>query len=99
MNAKQLIGSIILFSAVGAAFAEAPYPVETPFHSTKTHAQVLTELKQARAQGQMSIGDSNYPYEAPFHSTKTRAQALTELKQARVQQKSKSGIGHMYQGA
>jgi len=40
---------------------------------------VLAELAQARARGEMPVGDSDYPYQPKFVSTKTRAQVQAEL--------------------
>ena len=49
--AKNLFAGLLLTTAVGAAMAEAPYPAETQIVSTKSRAEVVAELKQARANG------------------------------------------------
>jgi len=46
MNIKNIVAGVVLFSAVGAAMAEAPYPPETKLVSTKTRAEVIAELQQ-----------------------------------------------------
>jgi hypothetical protein len=55
--AKNLFAGLLLTTAVGAAMAEAPYPAETRFVSTKTRADVVAELQQARANGELSISN------------------------------------------
>lgn len=86
MNIKNIVAGVVLFSAVGAAMAEAPYPEETRFVSTKTRAEVIAELQQARAQGLLQEGDA-YPAEQNFKSTKTRQQVINELKIAQQEER------------
>ncbi|MFX6023480.1 DUF4148 domain-containing protein, partial [Acinetobacter baumannii] len=45
MNIKNIIVAASRLTAAGAAMAEAPYPPETPFHSTQTRADVKAELQ------------------------------------------------------
>jgi len=90
MNTKQLTAALVLFTAAGAALAEAPYPPETKFVSTKTRSEVIAELKQAQAQGLITNGD-NYPIQAQFHSTLTHSQVVSQLNQG--------NSGNMYSGA
>lgn len=78
MNAKQIVVSLVLFAAAGAAFAETAYPPETKFVSTKTRAEVIAELKQA--QGLVTNGD-NYPIVQEPRSSLTRAQVMSTLSQ------------------
>ena len=77
MNTKQLTAALVLFTAAGAALAEAPYPPETKFESTKTRAEVIAELQQAQAQGVIANGN-NYPIviqaRTPLTSEKTVGQ-------------------------
>ncbi|MBB3214226.1 hypothetical protein FHW67_003538 [Herbaspirillum sp. Sphag1AN] len=80
MNAKQILVSVVLFAAAGAAFAETAYPPETKFVSTKTRAEVIAELKQAQAQGLVTNGD-NYPIVQEPRSSLTRAQVMSTLSQ------------------
>jgi len=87
MNIKNIVAGVVLFSAVGAAMAEAPYPPETKFVSTKTRAEVIAELQQARAQGLLQSNDE-YPVEQNFKSTKTRAQVIDELKVAQQEERA-----------
>ncbi|MBB3211895.1 hypothetical protein FHW67_001163 [Herbaspirillum sp. Sphag1AN] len=81
MNTKQITAAVVLFAAAGAALAEAPYPPETKFVSTKTRAEVLAELKQAQAQGLITNGN-NYPITVQPRSTLTRSQVISQLKPA-----------------
>ena len=86
MNIKNIVAGVVLFSAFGAAMAEAPYPAETTFVSTKTRAEVIAELQQARAQGLLQSNDHS-PEEQNFKSTKTRAQVINELKVAQQEER------------
>ncbi|WP_034296591.1 DUF4148 domain-containing protein [Herbaspirillum sp. RV1423] len=84
MNIKKISAAVFLLSLAGAVLAEAPYPEDTKFVSTKTRAEVIAELAQARANGELPINDVSYPDKAIVTapvSTKTRAQVLEELKQ------------------
>lgn len=83
MNAKNIIAAIALVSAAGAAFAEAPYPPENQFVSTKTRAEVVTELKQAQQQGQI-VSDANYPAAQQPHSSLSRAEVVAHINQREV---------------
>ncbi len=84
MNIKKISAAVVMLSLAGAALAEAPYPADSKFVSTKTRAEVVAELQQARANGELAINDATYPEKdiasAPV-STKTRAQVMEELKQ------------------
>ncbi|MDP1238695.1 DUF4148 domain-containing protein, partial [Klebsiella pneumoniae] len=66
--AKNLFAGLLLTSAVGAAMAEAPYPAETRIVSTKSRAEVIADLQQARANGELLVTDQ-YPVDKPFVST------------------------------
>jgi hypothetical protein len=81
MNTIKITAALLLFSLVGAAAAEEVYPPETPFVSHKTRAQVVAELKQARANGDMLVNDL-YPAEVNTHSTLPRQAVIDEVKQA-----------------
>ncbi|MBP0599024.1 DUF4148 domain-containing protein [Herbaspirillum sp. LeCh32-8] len=82
--AKNLFAGLLLTTAVGAAMAEVAYPPETPVVSTKTRAEVIAELQQARANGEILVTDRYQdPTDKKFVSTKTRADVVAELKQAR----------------
>jgi hypothetical protein len=85
MNAKKLIVALSLLAA-GSAFADDmnyPYVKFDDFQSTKTRAEVMAELQQARADGSYVVGGNEYKApDAHFVSTKTRAQVLAELQDA-----------------
>ena len=86
MNIKQIILAVTVLAATSTAFAEGgKYPVDKPYVSTKTRAEVITELVQAREQtGGVSPGNRPYSVEKPFVSTKTRAEVEAELVQAQA---------------
>lgn len=80
MNHKQIIASLIVLTSAGSAFAEASYPSETLFVSTKTRAEVQAELMEAKAQGLMNQSDASYPVlmVAPLTQEKINAQKRFE---------------------
>lgn len=80
MNISKILITAALAAAAGSALAEAAYPPETPFVSSKTRAQVIAELKQAREDGSMNYAASAYPVLQPVASTTTRAEVKAELK-------------------
>ncbi len=90
MNTKQLTAAIVLFAAAGAALAEAPYPPETNFVSTKTRADVIAELQQARAQGQISVRNE-YPIQPQVKQHLTREQVASQTQP--------TGTANIYTGA
>ncbi|WP_081801387.1 DUF4148 domain-containing protein [Herminiimonas sp. CN] len=51
MNTKKFVATITLIAATGSAMAEVAYPPEVAFTSTKTRAEVIAELLQARKDG------------------------------------------------
>ncbi|GAI37062.1 unnamed protein product, partial [marine sediment metagenome] len=67
----------------GAAMAEAQYPAETRFVSTKTRADVVAELQQARANGQLLVSDRDQDVKV-VASGKSRDEVRAELVQARA---------------
>lgn len=82
MNAKKIAAGLLLLSVFGAAAAEEAYPPENQAVSHKTRAQVIEELKQARANGELLSNDL-YPVNVqPQKSTLTRQAVIEELKQA-----------------
>jgi len=80
---KNLFAGLLLTSAIGTAMAEAPYPAETRFVSTKSRAEVVAELQQARANGELLVSDRNRD-DKQIASAKTRDQVRAELAQARA---------------
>ena len=81
MAINQLAAALVLTVLSGSVLAAPSSPAVV---TSKTRAQVVAELIQARANGELSVGDSDYPYQPKFVSTKTRAQVLAELAQARA---------------
>ena len=75
---RVTIGSYILGHSIGEN-----YTGYTGFVSTKTRAQVKTELREARRRGQIYDGEA-YPGPLNAVSTKSRMQVLTELKDYRA---------------
>lgn len=90
MNTKQLTAAVILFAAAGAAMADAPYPPETSFVSTKTHADVIAELQQARAQG-LIAARNEYPIQPQVKQHLSREQVAS--------QNAANGSANVYAGA
>jgi len=90
MNTKQLTAAVILFAAAGAAMAEAPYPPETSFVSTKTRADVIAELQQARAQGLIAVGNE-YPIQPQVKQHLSREQVASQT--------ATTGSVNLYSGA
>ena len=85
MNIKHIIAITTLAFTSSAVFADSPYPIDKPFVSTKTRAEVIAELKEARAQGLLA-NRNNYPIIHSAPSYKTRAEVVAELEAARAQQ-------------
>ncbi|PUA17809.1 DUF4148 domain-containing protein [Glaciimonas sp. PCH181] len=83
MNIQKLMISAALVAVTtataGAAMAEARYPVDAPFVSTKTRAEVVAQLTQAGDQGRLNYANSAYPVLQTPVSTKTRAEVKQEL--------------------
>lgn len=81
MNIKKIATGLLFLSVIGSAMAEEVYPPETQIVSHKTRAQVIEELKQARANGELLVNDL-YPVEVQHQSTVTRQAVKDQLKQA-----------------
>lgn len=88
MNAKQIIASVSLLLAAGAALAE---PAELNFPKLSTaqksevsRAAVQAEVIRARNAGELDLTEVNYPPLAPSSSTLTRAQVKAEVLAARA---------------
>ncbi|MFL9925073.1 DUF4148 domain-containing protein [Herbaspirillum lusitanum] len=92
MNIKQIIVATTLLAAAGAAMAEAPYPPETKFVSTKTRADVIAELQQAQANHEIA-SRNEYPIVRQPSTGLSRQEVKSEVQQA--QRKSDS----LYSGA
>jgi hypothetical protein len=81
MAINQLAAALVLTVLSGSVLANAPAATTS---SSKTRTQVVAELQQARANGEINVGDADYPYQPKFVSTKTRAEVVAELVQARA---------------
>ena len=77
MNSKQLIASLSLVVATGAVFAQSTEHVQPneKFVSTKTRAEVIAELKQAKAEGSFVTGGEEYADQSQLLAKKSRSQA------------------------
>lgn len=65
--------------------------------STKTRAEVIAELKQARDSGLVTVGeDPGYPRQPTFKTGKTRAEVQAEA--ARASRERRAGIDSVYFG-
>ncbi len=80
---KTLVSALMIsFSLVAGAAQAANSGAAAP--STKTRAQVIAELHEAKAMGLLSTGQEDYPVAYPEHSFKTRARVQAELDAARA---------------
>ena len=84
MNISKIVAAAALIAAAGSALADAAYPVDATFVSTKTRAEVVSELKQARDQGLLNFSYDDYPRLPAAVSSKTRAEVREELAAARA---------------
>lgn len=91
MNIKKIATGLLFLSVIGSAMAEEAYPPETQIVSHKTRAQVIEELKQARANGEI-INNDMYPVEVKVQSTVTRQAVKDQLKQAAREASGNIGI-------
>jgi hypothetical protein len=85
MNAKKLIAAITVLTAAGSASAQFTEHVapDANFVSTKTRAQVISELNQAYADGTLvTVDGADYPPLRRAASTRTREEVRTETRQA-----------------
>ncbi|MFL9876944.1 DUF4148 domain-containing protein [Herbaspirillum rhizosphaerae] len=73
--------AVLTLSTAASAFAEAPYPVDKPFTSTVSRAQVKQDLIQAEHQGLLSEGD-NYPVVSQAPSSLSRKNVQQQLQTA-----------------
>lgn len=85
MNVKQLVAAVAVFAAAGSVFAadNGVYVDFSDVVSTRTRAEVVTELKQAQAEGTLAASEHEYPVLAPVAGTaRTRAEVRAEAIQA-----------------
>lgn len=74
MKTKQLLAALVILSATATAFAQQQEYV-TPnekFVSAKTRAEVIAELKQARADSTYIVGGEEYPNQFPALAKRPR---------------------------
>ncbi|QJQ00826.1 MULTISPECIES: DUF4148 domain-containing protein [Herbaspirillum] len=81
MNIKNIVVAASLLAAAGAAMAEAPYPPQTPFHSTQTRADVKAELQRAQANHEIALRNE-YPLVRQAPSKLSRQDVQNQLQQA-----------------
>lgn len=83
MKRTLLFAALLAASAAPALASELnSFDLEPiKFHSTKSRAEVLAELKLAQAAGQISFGEAGMPFVAGA-SIKTRAQVVAETREA-----------------
>jgi hypothetical protein len=84
MNAKHLIAAFAVLAATGSVFAQEFVAPDAGFVSTRTRAEVVAEVAQARADGSLEVKDSTYPVLAKSGTTKTRAEVVAGIAQARA---------------
>lgn len=94
---KSALATLTLVLAATGAFAETPNAVpQTAFVPSRTRADVMAEVLQARATGTLIPGGEIISGEAgivpaPTLSSKTRAQIRSEIPRDNLQQLRKSG--------
>jgi len=98
MNAKQLIATVALFAATGAAFAQSTEYADPAagFVSTKTRAEVVAEIKQASALGTLAQRDGQ---DATVTTTaRSRADARAEAVQSAKSLRQLTDVNSTYFG-
>jgi hypothetical protein len=73
-----------VFAATGSVFAQDFVTPDANVASTRTRAEVIAEIAQARANGTLEIRDTTYPVLPVTASSKTRAEVAAEIAQARA---------------
>lgn len=74
---KTLASTLMISLSLIAGVAQAASSTDVP--TSKTRAQVVAELQEARAQGLLSTGQEDYPIVNASTSSKTRAEVEAEL--------------------
>jgi hypothetical protein len=100
MKAKHLIAAVAVFAAAGSVFAQQTEFVapDANFVSTKTRAQVVSELKQARANGELQAKEYVDTNAMMAGEPRSRNEVRAEAAQA-VQAHKQAGINDLYFGA
>lgn len=84
MLKSKLVVAVSMAVVSCAALADGPelvLPYESSAPSTLTRAQVLAEAQQARARGEVMLGDGQFPL-ATAPSTRSRREVMAELREA-----------------
>lgn len=84
MNAKNLIAAVAVMTAAGSAFADSTYPYVdfSGVASTKTRAEVVTQINQQAVQ---PVAQTEWVDFSKVASGKTRAEVRAEMAQADAQ--------------
>ena len=82
MRIKSFIAAGAILITAGSAFADVVDGVapDASFKSTLSRAQVVAQLRQARANGEIQMGELYGSQVQNFHSIKSRAQVAGEVK-------------------
>jgi hypothetical protein len=97
MIAKRLIAAFTVLAATDSVFAQEFVEPDANFVSTRSRAEVIAELVQARADGTLVVDDATYPPLPAKVGTKTRAEVRVELEQ--YQHAHPSDLDSMYAGS
>ena len=95
MNAKNLIVAAAIFAAAGSSFADTTgnFTDFTRVQSSKTRAEVVAELKQAKEQGYVASRDGADVVYATAATPRTRADVRAEaVAEAKTQKRGTSSI-------
>jgi hypothetical protein len=81
MNAKHLVAAFAVFAATGSVFAQDFVAPDANSSLTRTRAEVVAEIGQARANGTLEVRDDAYSVLPVTASSKTRDEVRAELAQ------------------
>lgn len=84
MNAKHLVAAFAVLAATGSVFAQDFVTPDANLVSTRTRAEVIAEIAQARADGSLDVRDGEYPVIKNSGTPKTRAEVVAKIAQARA---------------
>lgn len=81
MYTKQLIATVFMCAAAGAVMAQSHEFVaaDAGFHSTKSRAEVITQLKQAQSAGLLAYTEATYPVLSIPARMHTRAEVRSQI--------------------
>ncbi|HYD63586.1 MAG TPA: DUF4148 domain-containing protein [Noviherbaspirillum sp.] len=83
MNAKHFAATFAMLAA-GSVYAQEYVAPDENFVSTRTRAEVIAEIDQARADGTLHVSDTEYPVVMQSGMPKTRAEVVAEIERARA---------------